>query len=193
MSVLLRPVVAATDLHLCAAACTLALAAACETTAGVRPAVKWPNDLVVDDAKLAGVLSESDRSAPGGAPGSTAVVVGMGCNLTWSGPPDVVGTCLADLAGRPVGRDELLDATLAHLARRLGALSEVGGRGGLMDELRRSCATVGRQVRVERGAGADLVGEAVAVTDAGHLVVRQAAGDVEVAAGDVVHLRDVRK
>jgi BirA family biotin operon repressor/biotin-[acetyl-CoA-carboxylase] ligase len=194
VSVLLRPVLHPADLHCAAVACTLALAAACRALAGVAPRVKWPNDLVIDDAKLAGVLAEADPTAPGGPAGSVAVVVGLGCNLTWAGPAGVGGTCLADHTvasgtGAPPGRDALLEAMLEALGGRLGLLDTASGRAVLMDELRRCNATLGRQVRVMRLGADDLVGEAVAITDAGHLVLRVGGHDREIATGDVLHLR----
>jgi BirA family biotin operon repressor/biotin-[acetyl-CoA-carboxylase] ligase len=191
MSVLLRPVLEPPDLYLCTVTCALALAAGCEAVGGVRPRLKWPNDLVIDDAKLAGILAESDPGAPGGAPGSVAVVVGMGCNLTWPGPGGAGGTSLSEHVAGPVGRDEVLEPTLDDLRRRLPALESHEGRQSIVDELRSMSATLGRLVRVTTEAGGDLVGVATGLTDAGHLVVRTEGGDVEVAAGDVTHLRNV--
>ncbi len=85
-SVLFRPALEPEDLHLCTALVALAGIDACAEVAGVSPGVQWPNDLVVDDRKLAGVLAEADARAPGGPPGSRAVVVGIGVNVDWPGP-----------------------------------------------------------------------------------------------------------
>ncbi len=192
VSVLLRPVLSP-DLHLCTAAVALATASACRTVAGVWPTVKWPNDLLIGDDKLAGVLAEADAAAPGGPPGSVAVVVGVGCNVDWPGPPDAGGTSLADAAGRPVDREQLLQALLTELGPRVEALGTDDGRRGLDDELRARCRTLGQVVRVDL-AGTDVVedgvvGRAVELTAEGHLVVETGDGRVVIAAGDVVHLR----
>ena len=192
VSLLLRPVLPAAALHLCTAAVALGAADACAEVAGVAPGVKWPNDLVVDDRKLAGVLAESDAAMPGRPPGSMAVVVGIGCNVEWPGPPGAGGTSLAASAGRPVDRERLLQALLAAVAPRVDALDGPEGRAALAAELRRRCVTVGRRVRAGRpaGAGGDLVGRAVDLTGEGHLVVESADGRRhEVTAADVVHLR----
>ncbi|MGH8987434.1 MAG: biotin--[acetyl-CoA-carboxylase] ligase, partial [Acidimicrobiales bacterium] len=117
VSVLLRPLAAVSELFACTAAAALETSDACRRLAGVEPDVKWPNDLVVGDAKVAGILAESDAGAPGGRAGSVAVVVGVGCNLDWS-PPGA--TSLAAHARGPVGRDALLDALLEGLAARAG-------------------------------------------------------------------------
>jgi BirA family biotin operon repressor/biotin-[acetyl-CoA-carboxylase] ligase len=188
VSVLLRPVLPPEQLHLCTAAVALATASACRTVAGVWPTVKWPNDLLVGDDKLAGVLADADAAAPGGPPGSVAVVVGVGCNVDWPGPPDAGGTSLADAAGRPVDREPLLQALLTELGPRVEALGTDDGRRGLGDELRARCRTLGQVVRVELADG-DIVGRAVELTAEGHLVVETGDGRQVVAAGDVVHLR----
>lgn len=188
VSVLLRPVLEAGELHRCTAAVALATADACERVAGVAPVLKWPNDLLVGERKLAGVLGESDPHAPGGPPGSTAVVVGVGCNVDWPGPEGAGGTSLAAAAGRPVDREALLDALLGALAPREVALGTEGGRRALAADLRRRCATLGTSVRVDL-AGEQVAGTAVDLTDAGHLVVEAGGTRRVLAAGDVVHLR----
>src|SRR5580698_1491786 len=57
MSVLFRPEFDPAELHLCTAAVALAAVAACREVAGVEAVLKWPNDLLVGDLKLAGVLA----------------------------------------------------------------------------------------------------------------------------------------
>src|SRR5215218_8824381 len=103
-SVLLRPDVPPGRAHLVTMAAGLAASDACEAVAGVRPGLKWPNDLVIDDAKLAGLLAES--VVEGDA--LRALVVGMGLNVTAA--PAEGATSLADLTGARVDRRPLLDA-----------------------------------------------------------------------------------
>jgi BirA family biotin operon repressor/biotin-[acetyl-CoA-carboxylase] ligase len=185
-SVLLRPACAAGDLHLCTGAVALAAADACRQVAGVEPDLKWPNDLLVDGAKLAGVLAEAEF-----ADGELdAVVVGIGINVAWPGPMGAGGTCLdeAGAPGQPVDKARLLDRMLEGLASRRPLLDDEAGRRGLADEVRRRCATLGQQVRVTR-PNDELTGVASAIDDAGHLVVETSAGPRRVSVGDVVHLR----
>ena len=177
VSLLLRPTVAIERVHLVTMAAGLAASDACEAVAGLRPGLKWPNDLVVDDAKLAGLLAES--VVEGDA--LRALVVGMGLNITAA--PAEGATALARHAGAAVDRRALLDAWLVRLDARLDALD------GVLADYRPRCATLGREVRVERPAGAVLVGTAADVTDAGHLVVDTGPARVEVTVGDVVHVR----
>jgi BirA family biotin operon repressor/biotin-[acetyl-CoA-carboxylase] ligase len=163
--------------HRAVMAAALALADAVEAVAGVAPGLKWPNDLVVGDRKLAGLLAEREGDA---------LVIGAGLNVEWEAfPPELAATSTAcNLeAGRSVDRDALLDEFLARLAAALDALDEVPER------YRARLATLGRRVRVERVADV-LEGDAVDVTSGGALVVRRDDGTDEiVTAGDVVHLR----
>jgi BirA family biotin operon repressor/biotin-[acetyl-CoA-carboxylase] ligase len=185
-SVLLRPGCEGGDVHLCAGAVALAGADACRAVAGVEPVLKWPNDLLLDGAKLAGVLAEAEFAGSS----LTAVVVGIGINVAWPGPEEAGGTCLDDVVGtpQPVDRRALLHHLLEALEPRCALLEEAAGRRALADEVRVRCATLGQQVRVSLAAE-ELSGRATAVDDAGRLVVDTPSGRRTVSAGDVVHLR----
>jgi len=177
-SVLLRPRLAADRRQVVSMAAGLAMADAVQRVAGFHPGLKWPNDLVVDDRKLAGLLAESDGDA---------VVVGIGVNVEWHEfPQDLAATATAcNLeAGRSIDRRELLVAFLDAFEPRYAKLDAV------VDEYRRRLTTLGRQVRVERTDG-DLVGRATGDEAGGELVVDvDGTGPVTLHVGDVIHLRD---
>ncbi len=178
VSVLFRPRLGGERLHLVTAAVALAACDACEAEAGVRPEIKWPNDLLVGDRKLAGVLAEAELPA---------VVAGIGINVRWSETPAALAgraVSLAEHTGRDVDREALLDHFLLHLDRYSSDWSEVGG------EYRRRCATVGRLVRVEANGDA-FTGKAEDVDGDGRLVVDVGGHQRRLASGDVVHLRPV--
>ena len=176
-TVLLRPRVADADLVLPAVA--TAMAAAVAVCTGVDARLKWPNDLTVDDRKLAGVLAEAVWSGE-----DVAVCAGIGVNCNW--PPDVPAdlretmTALNHLTGADVDRDALLAAFLDGLARRYAALD----RGALLDEWRSRSATLGRHVRNDVG-GEVVEGVAEDITDAWHLRIVERT----FAVGDFIHLR----
>jgi BirA family biotin operon repressor/biotin-[acetyl-CoA-carboxylase] ligase len=183
----------------------LAAAEACRQVAGVGPVLKWPNDVMVSEEKLAGVLAEAvfdggqglgrGQGLDGGqgldagaAGGRAAVVVGLGLNIDWPGPSGAGGTSLVELGAGPVDRAALLASLLEALSARRALLDSGAGRRQVVAELRNRCATLGRRVRVELAAEA-VVGVATEIDDAGHLVVLTSAGPRTVLAGDVVHLR----
>jgi BirA family transcriptional regulator, biotin operon repressor / biotin---[acetyl-CoA-carboxylase] ligase len=185
VSLLLRPECDPDDLHLCTTAVALAAADACREVAGVDVSFKWPNDLLVGESKLAGVLAEVEFA--GGTP--PGVVVGIGINVAWPGPPESGGTCLKDLSesAQPVDRKVLLDHLLYALAPRREMLDDAQGRRVLADEVRRRCSTLGQRVRVLL-ADEELTGVAHGIDGSGRLVIETETGLRTVTAGDVVHL-----
>jgi BirA family biotin operon repressor/biotin-[acetyl-CoA-carboxylase] ligase len=177
VSALLRPDLPPDSLALVTMAAGLACIAAVETAGGVAARLKWPNDVVVDDRKLAGILAEKDGDA---------VVVGMGCNVHWDEFPDdlaTIATACNLCTDRAITREELLGEWLREFDARLDAL------GGVIGEATTRSATLGRRVRVEQ-SDRTYEATALALTEHGHLHVRTDAGiEEKIAAADVVHLR----
>jgi len=204
-SVLLRPVLAVEELHLCTVEVALAAADACGRGAGVTPELKWPNDLMVGGRKLGGILAEAipAEAIPAGSPLGPAVVVGLGLNVRWpppdtaperspgEGPDEVAAAATSLWRETGVEHDPLavLGLVLTGLEGRLVDLGDREGRRRLAGEYRRRCGTVGKTVRVSL-AGEAFTGTATDITLEGHLVVDVGACFRTVAAGDVVHLRD---
>ena len=182
-SILLRPLVPADDLTLVLGAVALAARAALVRLSGLRPSLKWPNDLVVGDAKLAGLLAEF---VPEGD--LDAVVVGIGVNLTHEGPMNVVATSVREQTGVTVTPAALLDILLEELESRRALLDTTEGRAALRDEYLASLATIGRRVSVQL-FDATVVGEALGVDESGRLVLDVDGVEIVLAAGDVVHVR----
>lgn len=192
-STLLRPDLPVDRLHLVSLAVAVAASDACDAVAGVRPALKWPNDLLVTgpdgtERKVAGILAESSTRAGTVA----AVVVGMGLNVNWPSqlPAELasIATALNHHAGHDVDREELLVAHLRGLESVLAELTAPQGVEALLLRYRHLCSTLGRTVRVDLGSGS-VVGDAVDLTPEGHLLVELAGEMLPIAAGDVVHLR----
>ena len=163
----------------------VALTEAVGEVPGVRASLKWPNDLLAaGGAKLAGILAEV---------GSGAVVVGVGLNVSTRGDelPET-GTSLALAAGRPVDRAAVLLQFLRGFERRYLAWAQTLGdpvSSGLARDYLAWCSTVGAQVVVTLPDGSTLEGVAESVDWDGRLVVRTAEGVVELASGDVRHVR----
>ncbi|MHB1172098.1 MAG: biotin--[acetyl-CoA-carboxylase] ligase [Lacisediminihabitans sp.] len=157
-----------------------------------RVSLKWPNDVLIDGVKVAGILAEL-------LPGGDAVVIGAGVNLTIGREelPTPTSTSLRLDGAAKVG-DELVDAVLSCYLRelrleyreflRLGADPDASG---LREQLLTLCSTLGRQVKVQLPGGEVLLGTAIDVDRTGRLRVKRSAdGRVQaVAAGDVTHLR----
>ncbi len=159
----------------------LALREAVEATSGCAGRLKWPNDLMVQGRKLAGILSEVEPAAPGEG---TAVVIGMGVNLRVpSFPAGVPGISLHEVAEVPPSPLALLAAVLPGLARRLDAL-EAAGLAALRGEWMQHAAGIGEVVTAVSAAGS-VSGVAEGIDDDGALLLRGDAGSARVLAGDV--------
>jgi len=159
------------------------------TGLGVDAALKWPNDLLANGSKCAGVLAEADDG----------VVLGMGLNvaaLPGDVPPGAGGlpaTSLEQQGATTTDRTEIAIRLLGNLAELDDAWRQEHGdpiASGLHAEYRKHCSTLGLRVRIELPGDRELVGTAVEVDTDGQLVVRaDGGGRRSVHAGDVVHLR----
>ncbi len=149
--------------------------------------LKWPNDVLVGERKICGILVERVET-----PAGPAAVVGAGLNtgLTGAELPFPGATSVRRETGAEPDRTALLAALLAGLGERYAAWCAAGGSPErLRADYARACVTLGREVRVDLPTGPPLVGSAVAVDDGGRLVVAHAGGRTAVGAGDVVHVR----
>jgi BirA family biotin operon repressor/biotin-[acetyl-CoA-carboxylase] ligase len=162
--------------------CALAAADAVVEIARARPGLKWPNDLLLDGKKLAGVLTELSFSADKLA--WAVVGVGLNVNAGFAGQPELADTAvsLSMAIGRPVARLRLLHAYLAGVEARYQAL-----RAGQSPhrEWAARLATLGQAATVHAPDGV-YRGIAEGVDEAGALLLRQASGEaVRILAGDV--------
>ncbi|TFV59873.1 biotin--[acetyl-CoA-carboxylase] ligase [Geodermatophilus sp. DF01-2] len=167
----------------------VALAEAVGEVPGVRASLKWPNDLLAPDgAKLAGILAEAMT-----APTPPAVVMGVGLNVsTRADELPQTGTSLVLVAGRPVDRAAVLLQFLRGFERRYLAWVQALGdpvASGLARDYLAWCSTVGAAVVVSLPDDSTLEGVAESVDWDGRLVVRTREGVVELASGDVRHVR----
>lgn len=141
--------------------------------------MKWPNDLMIDGYKVAGVLAQLVDDA---------VIVGTGINVNWPGerPEGVPEHATAVSRHTPDGaidRQEFVVDMLRAADHNLGLSGEE-----LRQQWVANCATIGIQVRAELD-GDELIGQAVDVAADGALIIERDGELVPVQVGDVVHLR----
>jgi BirA family biotin operon repressor/biotin-[acetyl-CoA-carboxylase] ligase len=164
---------------------TVALAAknALESLMNISVGLKWPNDLLVGEFKLAGVLSEYLVEGV-----RQAVVVGIGVNLTFSGPEGVRATSVLNEVGSAPAPRVLLNAMLEELNLRLELLNSDSGRSELRAEYEAALVTLGQVVNVTMNDEA-ISGFAQGIDKSGRLIVATTDGEVHCTVGDVIHLR----
>jgi BirA family biotin operon repressor/biotin-[acetyl-CoA-carboxylase] ligase len=166
----------------------IAVAEGVRRVTDVDARLKWPNDVLVGDRKLAGILAERVET-----PTTSVAVVGLGLNVSLRRDelPAPAATSLLLEQARTTDRTVVLREVLRVLDQLFRAWVAQSGDpdGGLAESYARRCVTLGRQVRVALPTGATLTGEAVRVDPHGRLVVRSQDREQVVGAGDVLHVR----
>jgi len=184
MSMLLRPAVPVDRWSWLPLLVGLASARAVAERTGLDVRLKWPNDLVVADRKLCGVLAEVL---------SGAVVVGLGLNVSTRRAElpraDATSVDLELGADEVADRAPLLLAVLRAIGPDYLAWADADGSPDVLAAAyRAACASIGRRVLVSLPTGEQVAGDAVDVDEHGRLVLRRAGGElVTFSAGDVTH------
>lgn len=191
MSLLLRPKFPSEFFYLITSALSIAASNVLESKFLLPCQLKWPNDLMVSDKKIAGVLAEVSWDKISGP----AVVIGMGLNCNQSleelislGRP---ATSIYAEVGRTLALDDRIELTkeiVSNFANYYLALEDPSNRISVASLYRNKCETVGNLVMVEM-PGETLMGVATDITVEGNLVVESESGVRSIPAGDVVHLR----
>jgi BirA family biotin operon repressor/biotin-[acetyl-CoA-carboxylase] ligase len=173
----------------------LGTAEAIESAGAARVSLKWPNDLLIGDRKVGGILCESGASGSG-----PFQVIGIGINVNGeraSFPRGLrdVATSIRQETGQEIDRHRLLVRLLEELER---CLEEFLTRGidRLAWEYRRRCTTIGKTVKAVLADGNEYVGTAEGLGDDGSLTMvhepARPGGQSEVRqlrAADITHLR----
>jgi len=155
---------------------------------GLKPDIKWVNDLLVGDKKICGILAESVETPTG-----LAVVVGIGINITSRNFPVEIAdsaTSLESETGRLVSSDELAESLTRYLSYFYEILNGDRGSREIIKQWReRSTFYSGKSVRVNL-EGAAIEGVTDGLEENGALRVKTNDGSVKIVqAGDVERLR----
>jgi BirA family transcriptional regulator, biotin operon repressor / biotin---[acetyl-CoA-carboxylase] ligase len=153
---------------------------------GLIPQIKWPNDVLLNGRKVAGILVESDWL------GNilNASVLGMGVNVLKASTPPPEGaafppTCIEVELGHPLDRIELLKDILSALLNWRNKL----GLDEFLQAWEDSLAFHGQQVQVTRDRQLPLTGELIGLEPNGNLQIRTLDGDMHEIAFGEIHLR----
>lgn len=198
LSVILRPPIPLADIWQVGFMASVAVAEAVEQIAEIKPHIKWPNDILIRDRKVAGILIELPIVAPGVGSarrsgevqlGSRPVIVGIGVNVNIKNfPPELqhTATSIALAIGQSVAVSEVESALLSSLDRWYSKYIKEGFESVMNMWTNYDC-TVGRKIRIDLdGRTIDGTVEQVR-TVSGDIVVRCSDGTiVALSAGDIL-------
>lgn len=186
MSVILRPQCKPDGLMHLTCATAVSLCDAVENAVGFRPGIKWTNDLVYGNRKLAGILTELSVNAKTGELEYAVIGIGINCSqkIEDFSPElqDFAGS-LSMFSASPADRSEVAAAVIQALQKMDQAL--LSEKEKALSQYRRDCITLGKDVSLLQG---DTVryGKAMDIDDQGALVVTFSDGNTEaVNAGEV--------
>jgi BirA family biotin operon repressor/biotin-[acetyl-CoA-carboxylase] ligase len=178
MSVILRPCCTPDQMMHLTCATAVALCDAVEASTGLRPGIKWTNDLVYGKRKLGGILTELGLSSKGTV---DYAIIGIGincCQQPEDFAPDIahIAASLSMVTGTPTDRSRVAAAMMEALHRMNETL--LTGKAAMLNQYRADCITLGQDISLVRGEEVRH-GHAVDVDEAGALVVRFTDGHTE--------------
>lgn len=188
LSILLRPDCAPTDLMHLTCAAAVAMCDAVEASAGFRPGIKWTNDLVYQNRKLGGILTELGFT-PKGTLDYAIIGIGINCCQTAEDFPedirDFAGS-LSMMTGTETERSKVAAAmaeALWHMDSRL-----LTRKADILSQYRRDCITVGQEISLVRGEEVRH-GKALDIDEAGALIVSFPDGSIEAVNSGEISIR----
>lgn len=149
--------------------------------------IKWPNDIVIDDKKICGILTEMESE-----PGRVRFIIlgiGINTNLKISELPIEESTSAKIESGKEVDEENLLFLVLKELDNYYAIFKKKGAEK-ILKEARDLCCLWGRQIKIDDGRKHRIEGTAVDFSEEGGLIIRQNNGFLKtIFAGDVKLLR----
>jgi BirA family biotin operon repressor/biotin-[acetyl-CoA-carboxylase] ligase len=185
MSIILKPPLKSLP-HLVMIA-SVAAVRAIKRVAGLKSRIKWPNDVIISDKKVCGILIENEVA--GGRVNYADIGIGINVNLNPRDFPEIadIATSLSHEAGREILRAELA-AELLNEMEKLYLQAQNGAP--VHREWLRNMETPGKRIKVDTGTTVEQ-GYAETVTENGNLMLRRDDGSlVEIVAGDVTVIKD---
>jgi BirA family biotin operon repressor/biotin-[acetyl-CoA-carboxylase] ligase len=160
----------------------LAVAMAVEESTGISARIKWPNDVLVNDRKLSGILIESELSGQS----VKYALVGMGVNVNFDVEEAAEVAGIATSVKRELGHETSREELFAALLNQFEVLYEMAARGPeVLQEWRGRLETLGRQIKITFGGHVE-DGVAEDVDGDGNLILLRADGSrVAIEAGEV--------
>lgn len=185
-SILLRPMtIKATEAPLITLTAGVAVANVLQSALGLKPSLKWPNDILVANKKVAGILTEG--TFIGNDIEYVIVGIGINANMTLNEFPEplqVTATTLQECLQRPIDMPRLFSYLIGQLEFWYIRLCDQGFKA-ISPHYRRICMTLGKQVAIEL-EDVQVKGLAKDIGPDGSLVLEMASGRQLIRSGDVI-------
>ena len=185
MSVILRPNCNPADLMHLTCATAVAVCDALELSCGIRPGIKWTNDLVCGKRKIAGILTELGLSSIGMV---DYAIIGIGVNCCQEEPdfPEDIRSIAGSLhtvTGETIHREKVAAAIVDALYRMSERL--LTDKDNILNRYKADCITLGKEVSVVKADGSVRYGTALDISCEGALIVQFSNGIEHVNSGEV--------
>jgi BirA family transcriptional regulator, biotin operon repressor / biotin---[acetyl-CoA-carboxylase] ligase len=183
MSLVLKPIIPLNHVYQINMAVSVALCRALSSLFGLDAGIKWPNDLLIRELKICGILMEVGAQVDR----LDYAVVGLGLNANndlSQFPAEWRSSSLAAQLGHDIDRCDFI----CRILEEIEVAYENMGRKEIFEEWRSRSLTLNKQVRITSTAG-DLAGEAVDLAEDGALILQIGDEKKRVLAGDCIHLR----
>jgi BirA family transcriptional regulator, biotin operon repressor / biotin---[acetyl-CoA-carboxylase] ligase len=183
LSIILRPDMHPAQVALLTLLAGVAVIRGIKQISGVDTGLKWPNDIMVSDCKLGGVLCEME----GESEHVDFVVIGIGIDVNFTASVDIPTTSLRAETGGDVDITKVIQEILEEF-ELLYSKFQIEPTG-FLPEYKRYCLTLGRMVSAQ-GLRRSVTGRAVDISPGGGLLVELEGRRVEeVVSGEIIHLR----
>ncbi len=166
---------------------SVAVVRAIKDVTGIKAQIKWPNDVMIKDKKVCGILIENE--VKGGTVNFSIIGIGININLNAVAFPEIsaIATSLSHELGREAPRAELT-CTILYEIEKLYLKAQSGI--SVYKEWQKHMETIGKLIRVQSGESVEQ-GKAEAVTQNGNLILRHSDGSSsEIISGDVTIIKD---
>ncbi len=184
-SVILRPKISPSASPVLTLLSAVSICEAVKKNSGLDARIKWPNDVLAGEKKIAGILTEINAEMDK----VNFVVIGIGLNVNNDRKSLIPqATSLKEQLGHPLSRISLLQELLRRMEDNY-FLMEKNGAGAIIEKWRSFNLTLGSRVKVHF-QGRYIEGQAIGIDNDGSLLIRKDAGLVQkIFSGDIVHLR----
>ncbi|MBU0547342.1 MAG: biotin--[acetyl-CoA-carboxylase] ligase [Candidatus Omnitrophica bacterium] len=185
LSLILRPNISPSDSPMLTLLSAVSICETIKNTVGLDAQIKWPNDVLICNKKISGILTEMNAEVDK----VNFVVIGIGLNVNNDKKSLIAqATSLKEQAGQPISRILLLQELLRRIENNYSLLEDKGAQA-IIDKWRNFSLTLGRRVKVYY-QDKHIEGQAVDIDKDGGLLIRKDSGLMQkVFSGDTMHCR----